>query len=250
MPDFAISWIQAYNHSGLNWVQVVGSFLLIYSYLISKPKPIWYILLAHGLSGFFGIMIETAFSANSTCCSQNQLSWFLLVNEINWIINESSTVLYSILKLQVVIKSKGIKKILKFIMAILFCLFAGFRFFIGYLRWRDNVTQNADIARAHSYAFIIWGLADFIVFILLIYNTWKYFSNPDMNKSVAHIMSSLFASSLPRFFVIIINTFILVIIGQLPSSSINTSNGALNDFVWLVKGTYTVSIVNVVDLTG
>jgi hypothetical protein len=52
--------------------------------------------------------------------------------------------------------------------------FAAFRIEIGILRVYYNTTENAQIAQAHAYAFLWWGVADLTVLTLLIFFTLEY----------------------------------------------------------------------------
>ncbi|KAJ3317016.1 hypothetical protein HDV06_002206, partial [Boothiomyces sp. JEL0866] len=96
----------------------------------------------------------------------------------------------------------------------------------------DDTTGDFVIAQAHSYAFIVWGTADLILFGLLIANT---INQCKVNATKGMIMV-LFTSSVPRFLFLIINTFIIVVLGQI--SSLNEGQANLNSLVWTFKGSY------------
>jgi hypothetical protein len=235
---FETAWLQTYAGSGLAWVQSCSCVLIMYAYVISNKKFNWKILLAHGVSGFCGTMIENTFIAKKVCCSAENWAILLGLNEICWIVHEASTVIYSQIKLETVIMNKKVKLALRGVMGLLFIGFVIFRIQIGVLRVQYNTTGNALIGEAHSNAFIFWGLADLIIFGLLIYNAHIEITKHENSQS-ASLFLVLTQSSVPKLFVIVLNTILIVIVGQIrgtPSQGISD----LNTLIWSVKGTYPV----------
>ncbi|KAI8892673.1 hypothetical protein BC833DRAFT_610989 [Globomyces pollinis-pini] len=161
-----------------------------------------------------------------------------MINEVNWIIHEATTVFYSTIKLETVITNQTHKKILQGILGVSFAVFALLRLNIGRLRFSANTTMNNDIAQAHSYAFIIWGFADLIIFILLIKNTL----NIGSGEVAGGLLVTLLKSSLPRIMILVINTFVIVILGQL-SSPLSTAMNNLNSLAWSIKGAYPILLM-------
>jgi hypothetical protein len=142
------------------------------------------------------------------------------------------------MKLEAVIIREKVKMIVRGVMGVLFVGFTVFRIQIGVLRVQYNTTGNALIAEAHSNAFIFWGLADLLIFVLLVYNGYVEIKKHP-NPQIASLFFVLMQSSIPKLFVIVLNTILIVIVGQVrgtPSQGISD----LNTFIWSVKGTYPV----------
>jgi hypothetical protein len=210
----------------------------MYAYLISNNKLNWKILLAHGVTGFFGTMIENTFIAKKMCCPTENWALLLGLNEICWIVHESTTVIYSLIKLEAVVHSARIRTGVRVIMGVLFVGFTVFRIQIGVLRVQYNTTGNASIGEAHSNAFIFWGIADLLIFGLLVYNAYIEVTKHENSQS-ASLFVVLMQSSLPKLFVIVLNTILIVIVGQIRGPS-SQAISDLNTFIWSVKGTYPV----------
>jgi hypothetical protein len=157
-------------------------------------------LLAHAITGFLGTLTENTFIAKSITAPTENWSVLLGLNEINWIICESSTVAYSIMKLIPILPTEQHKKILAGVMGLLFVGFSSFRIQIGVLRAGGNTLGNAGISKAHSDAFLWWGVADLIVLALLVWNTKKQVEMYSGNS----IVLTLFQSSIPRIFVLVV----------------------------------------------
>ena len=234
MPTFLGALLETYNTSGLSWVQTVGCFYVIYGFLISTKKTLWKVLLVHGITGLLGSLLENIFLANNIANPGSNLAWILLLNEVNWILNESSTVVYSMIKLEAVITSPLVKKTIRFLMGALFIIYAVCRIYIGILRMRFNTTMNPSIESAHSYAFLPWGVADLVLLGLLVQNTVEQVHSNALRQSKA-ISSSILKSSLPRFLIIVITTGGIVVLGQVAQ---NSTIRDISTFFWLLKGTY------------
>ncbi|KAJ3318480.1 hypothetical protein HDV06_000459 [Boothiomyces sp. JEL0866] len=216
--SFPTAYLQSFTKDGLVWADCVGCALLIYGYFISNRKNLWKVLLALGITGLFGTIIENFFQAKKLCCPDESYSFLLGMNELNWTVFETSCVVYSLVKLETTLTSVKVKRAVRFAMG-----------------------------QAHAYAYIFWFLADLLIFALLIYNTIIHMNNK--KKSVSLLMNNLFKSSIPRFMIITINTLCLTIVSfsysevfvdssivQDPASV--TSLQDLSDFLWALKGTY------------
>ncbi|KAI8905096.1 hypothetical protein EDD86DRAFT_249308 [Gorgonomyces haynaldii] len=231
MLNFQTAWLNTFAGSGMAWSQSTGCFLIIYGYVVSGRETFWSVLLAHAVSGFFGTMIENVFIAKRMCCLDENWALLLGLNEINWIIHESSSVAYSMLKLQIVVQDDYRKKMLHYSMALLFLPFVGFRVLIGYFRTRDNTTGNEDIQWAHSMAFIFWGIADLILFCLLVMVAYQKIRDHEAGERGRFIFMSLLKSSVPRISVLVINTFVIVALGQILTEKSQMLNN-LNTLAW------------------
>ncbi|KAJ3318479.1 hypothetical protein HDV06_000458 [Boothiomyces sp. JEL0866] len=181
------------------------------------------------------------------------------MNELNWTVFESSCVLYSLIKLETTITSTRIKRVVRILMGIFLTCFTIGRAYIGYLRVEHNTIMDSTIGQAHAYAYIFWFLADFLIFGLLIYNTFIHIKS--MNKAVTLLVHTLFKSSIPRFLIITINTFCIAVISFFYASEVFVDSNLvqeakdvtplqdLSDFLWAIKGTYPVNIANLADFT-
>jgi hypothetical protein len=234
--DFSILMLEQYTTSAMSWTQSIGCLLCIYGYFISSKKLLWTVLLVHGISGFFGTLFENIFNAKQICCSNENWAYLLGINELLWIVHESSTVFYSMVKLEPIITTPSVRRALRWVLFVCLVGFSSFRILIGVYRIQSNTVRNEMIDQAHSLAFIFWGISDLILFGLLIKNTVQYLQS---NSEQLHfLVSKLFQSSLPRIFVIILNTFLLVVLSQLNISA------SIEAIFWAVKGTYPVSLIN------
>jgi hypothetical protein len=232
--DFSTLLLQTYTKSGLAWVQTVGCIWCIWGYFTNSKKQLWNILFAHAFTGLVGIFLENVFIAKQACCSNENWSFLLGINEINWIVHESTTVLFSLFKLETIFTSDVVKKALRAFMMALLVAFTIFRGMIGYFRVKDNTTMNAAIAQSHSWAFIFWGIADMVIFGLLIQNT--VFHMKHSTAAMFSLIGTLFKSYIPRIFILVVNTLAIVILGQFTTMSTFQSN--LNQLAWAIKGTY------------
>ncbi|KAJ3191893.1 hypothetical protein HK101_007307 [Irineochytrium annulatum] len=228
-------WMQPIS-GGLQWSTLVGTTLILYCYAFSKGELLWRVLFFHAISGFCGMLMETSFSAARVCGNDNPaLAAIILVNEVNWIVHEATTVLYSFIKTAVILTSDSVKRTFQILMLVLFVIFAVLRVNIGRLRFSHNALMDNDIEQAHSYAFVVWGLADLIIMVLLVWNVHEHITRSANQRSSA-VLTTLMSSSVPRIAVIFFNTLAIVIIGQLFSTNPVVLN--INSFVWLVKGAY------------
>jgi uncharacterized membrane protein len=223
---------------------VVGCSYLCYQYLLSdRASTMVYVLFAHGLSGLIGIFVETAFGAHKQCQISSNVAILLGLNEICWIINESSSVLYSYLKCRSVIPLKYTK----FIEAYFISLFIGFfgcRINIGVLRVKHNVINSLTISEAHSFAFIFWGLADVTVMGLLLYAFNKNRKKDTVTSYDALLI--MLRSSLPRLFCMTLNTLCIVVVGFIGGFFPELMVASLVDFnivLWIIKGSYSIILL-------
>ncbi|KAJ3252674.1 hypothetical protein HK103_001332 [Boothiomyces macroporosus] len=238
------------------WTDCIGCVLIIYGYFISNRKNLWKVLLALGLTGLFGTTIENFFQAKQTCCPDENYSFLLGMNELNWTVFETSCVLYSLIKLETTITSVQVKRIVRALMGIFLTCFTIGRCFIGYLRVERNTIMDSVIGnqcltlgKAHAYAYIFWFLSDLLIFGLLIHNTMIHMKSK--KKAVTLLMRNLFRSSIPRFLIISLNTFCIALLSfSAPEVFVDsrlvqnpgdvTPLQDLSDFLWAMKGTYPV----------
>ncbi|KAI9322956.1 hypothetical protein DFJ73DRAFT_785589 [Zopfochytrium polystomum] len=187
--SFDVCWLEPIN-AGLQWSTLVGCALILYCFSFSvRGQTLWVVLLVHAL--------------------YNPLAWALAVNEVNWVLHESSTVYYSYVKTMVVIRSGTLKKILKILLILIFAGFVGCRANIGRLRYMYNQLMNDDIELAHNYAFLVWSAADLMLMVLLALNVVDYAKKKiEATKDGIHMVQTLLSSSIPRFAVIFANTII------------------------------------------
>ncbi|KAJ3247870.1 hypothetical protein HDU78_002951 [Chytriomyces hyalinus] len=236
--QFDVCWMNQMN--GLQWVELVGGALILYCYCLTTTSEakgyMWRTLLACGVSGICGILMETAFAAANDCGNTDpNLAYIIAFNEINWIIHEVTVVLYSLFKSLSVITNHALKNSVYMIMAVLGVIFAALRINIGVNRFKFNMLGNHEISVAHSWAFISWGIADLVIIVLLVMSTLTYMKN-DAGSNIGGAFKTILTSSIPRIFVIFINTICIVIVGQFMNPSPTLSN--FNHFLWWVKGTY------------
>ncbi|KAJ3096783.1 hypothetical protein HDU96_000646 [Phlyctochytrium bullatum] len=229
-------WMDAVD-GGLQWSTLVGCFLIAYCFLFSKGELLWRVLMAHAISGFAGTLMETSFIAARTCGIQNtSLAYIILANELNWTIHEATTVFYSYIKTSVIFTSDALRRGFMYLMIALGVAFAVLRVNIGRLRFTENQLMSSHIANAHSYAFVVWGVADLVILFLLVWNVMDHIKRRVTAQSRSMIMT-LLNSSIPRIAVIFFNTLAIVVVGQLPTP-LSPTLANFNNFLWLVKGSY------------
>jgi hypothetical protein len=234
--DFNTAWVLTYTDSALAFVQTIGCIFIIFAFLSSSRRLYWQIVLVHAISGILGTAIENIYLAKQMCCSDENWSVLLGINEIFWIVHEATTVAYSVAKLEIAVSSKRIKLLLRMGLGLLLIPFGFYRIQIGIHRVRLNLLDHDLIARAHSNAFVFWGIADLVVFGLLMLNTYQKVS-PQVPPSSPY--QALLGTSIPKLLVISINTILIVIFGQL-TTPIAQDWVNLNRLVWAIKGTYPV----------
>ncbi|KAJ3310479.1 hypothetical protein HDV04_004978 [Boothiomyces sp. JEL0838] len=244
---FPTAYLQTFTKKSIVWTDCIGCVLIIYGYFISNRKNLWKVLLALGLTGLFGTVIENFFQAKQTCCPDENYSFLLGMNELNWTVFETSCVLYSLIKLETTITSVQVKRIVRALMGIFLTCFTIGRGFIGYLRVERNTIMDSVIGKAHAYAYIFWFLSDLLIFGLLIHNTMIHMKSK--KKAVTLLMRNLFRSSIPRFLIISLNTFCIALLSfsapevfvdsrLAQNASDVTPLQDLSDFLWAMKGTY------------
>jgi len=248
--SYDIAWLQPIS-GGMQWYELVGGFMIFYCasvlYRGGTKDMVWKILLVNAASGIIGTLFETAFIAGRAIGNTNtNLAYLIAFNEINWILHESTVVLYSYWKTMIVVDGNRIgsrvKNIFNAIMILIFAVFAALRINIGRLRFGHNTLGDQDISDAHSYAFLAWGAADLIIIGLLVWNVIDYVKTSGANTTA--IVKAILTSSIPRITIIFLNTIAIVVVGQIHSTDAHL--GAFNQFLWLVKGTYpTIMLVDV-----
>ncbi|KAI8611663.1 hypothetical protein BC830DRAFT_1140233, partial [Chytriomyces sp. MP71] len=118
-------------------------------------------------------------------------------------------------------------------MSVAFVIFAALRINIGRLRFAHNRLGDTDIGEAHSYAFIVWGISDLLIFCIMMYATASQMGGKTGVKSV---VGTFIKSSVPRIGIICLNTFAIVVMGQITNPSPRASN--YNTLLWAIKGSY------------
>ncbi|KAI8849441.1 hypothetical protein BC829DRAFT_391759 [Chytridium lagenaria] len=231
---------------GLQWSSLVGCFLIFYCFTFSQRY------FAHGLSGFIGTLVETAYIAARRECvppspttasavlnSSPLLAYLLLFNEINWIVHEATTVYYSFIKTSVIFTSDILRRTFTIIMAILLVIFAALRVNIGRLRFSNNALGNPAIASAHSYAFLVWGIADLIILFLLVWNVYDHVTKrTSSNTESKGMIMTLMNSSIPRISIIFFNILASDCRGRSTPFPVLKTLANFNSFLWLVKGSF------------
>lgn len=192
----------------------------------------------HGITGMLGVFVENFFIAKAISSPDENWGLLLGFNEINWVLHDSSTVYYLLVKLEVNVSLEFMKKVLRGVMAMLFVVFAIFRIIIGIDRVRFNTTYNAQIARDHSYAFIIWGVADVIIFSLM-WNTLVQLKNSQ--GAYKALIAVVFKSSVPGISILVVNTLLIVILGQIRHPDQTAED--FNSLAWIIKGTYPIILL-------
>lgn len=211
----------------------MSGLFIIYAFSISKKERIWKCLLVTGVSAVLGELISSFFWAKKSQSPKENWAALELVNEINWILLQSSTVVYAAMKLSVCLSTK-VRKAVWLILTAIFLVFVGLRLNIGRLRFQQNSDWNEDIERAHSYAFIAWGAADLVILALVGVGTYDQITRA--SKDTKLVISVLLKSSIPRFLIISLNTLANVILGQLYNRSDNLEG--FNRICWLINASY------------
>jgi hypothetical protein len=231
-------FINTYATSGMAWAQAFGCVLCMFAFFGSNRKQLWVVLMVHAVTGFLGMAIENFYTAQNILNPAESKTWaiLLLINEINWIAFEFSTVIFSAVKLMAIIESSTEKWIFRTFYVVCLVGFSCFRGWIGWMRYTNNTVMNPEIMKLHSYAFIFWALAELVLFVLLIKNTIHHIRNSSGEvNSVARI---LFKSSIPRLMVIVLNTIAITIVGQFQSPQNLTDLNTVKTCLWMIKGTY------------
>ncbi|KAI9325157.1 hypothetical protein DFJ73DRAFT_784452 [Zopfochytrium polystomum] len=245
--NFFVCYLEPIN-AGLPWSILVGCALIVYCALASSPSPtrgrrLWRVLLVHAAAGMAGTLAENAWIAGANC-SLGRWGWVLLANEVNWVLHEGSTVYYSYIKTKVVLKSPRQEKYLNAFIFALFVAFTGFRLNIGWLRFRDNDLMNNDIRLAHTWAFLVWAVADLVLMVLLVMNAIEFLGRKREGEQEGNfVVVTLLNSSIPRFAVIFVNTILICILNILDTHFPSTRLSNIGKFAWMVRGTYSILLL-------
>ena len=113
-----------------------------------------------------------------------------------------------------------------------------FRGLIGYYRVRDNIADSPEVSLATSCAFLFWGIADIVIFALLVVWTSKQMSSGGWFGATA---LTILKSSLPRLLILVLNTFVIVILGQITKTTQNHQD--ISNLAWAIKGTYPIILL-------
>ncbi|KAI8903171.1 hypothetical protein EDD86DRAFT_278861 [Gorgonomyces haynaldii] len=237
-PSFATALLWNLN-SGSAWVEMVGALMLLYGFVLSNKKGLWKVLFVQGITSFLGVYMQNVFQAQLQASNAKGWGMLLAFNEINWILNSGAVIVYSLIKLQPVVQNQLYIRIIQAVIGVLLLGYSVLRVYIGILRAQIDLADSPLILQAHSYAFIFWALADVVLLALLIYNTVILVKKRGLLEESQVLSKTILSSSIPRFLVIILTTFLITIIGQLLVA--NPTSQALNDWAtvgWMLKGTY------------
>ena len=222
---------------GLGWILTIGSILIIYGYLLSTKGKLWKVLLIHGLGQLIAIFIENFFRAGQQVdkASGIRFAWIVFPDKAALIASESATVLYSYIKLEIVLTSRVYRNYLKAFLIVCFLGFAAGRVWEGLVIYNDQIFQtitqsNISAARAQSFSAAFWVAADIAILVLLLFYTIEYLQSGGL---VSVLIGKLFQSSIPRLFIIILVTFGLLIVGLLDEDLKQNNENVKNVTSWL-----------------
>ncbi|KAJ3357897.1 hypothetical protein HDU91_005356 [Kappamyces sp. JEL0680] len=240
MANFTSTLLHELTNSGMAWTQIIGCFWLFFAFCISNKKFLWQILFVHAVTGFLGSFVENTFLSVKQINPASSVGILLGFNEICWILNESSTAIYSLTKLETILQDKA-RNYVRIAIGIMLLGYAGCRVAIGILRTNENSVGSDDISAMHSYAFLFLAIIEMIIFCLLAYSTVKHLQSFS-DRRIGDLMKTLFTSSIPRFLIIVLNTIVIVICGQFYSSPSQTVKD-VNDLAWAIKGSYPIILL-------
>ncbi|KAI8897452.1 hypothetical protein BC833DRAFT_621252 [Globomyces pollinis-pini] len=233
--SFSSIYIDQFIGNGPNWILTFGCISVIYAYSISNKVFLWKVLLVHGISGFLGLLIQNFYIAKQGCCKVESWQILIFLNELNWITHETSTVVYSLSKLEVVITEGVYRKYLKYFLLVLWSFYGCARGYIGYLRFVNNTLNNPAIDAAHSYAYLIWGFTDIVIFVLLIISTYRHFTRS--KQTTFNLILTLLESSIFRLSIMILNTLMIAILYQVQNPQ-SLTWVSFSNLGWAIKGAY------------
>ncbi|KAJ3098280.1 hypothetical protein HDU96_011146 [Phlyctochytrium bullatum] len=93
--------------------------------------------------------------------------------------------------LKVIFTHDALRKGFGYFMLTLAVVFAALRLNIGRLRFTENSLGSPSIATAHSYAFLVWGVADLVILALLVWNVMDHVKNRVPQQSKNMVMTLL-----------------------------------------------------------
>lgn len=145
------------------------------------------------------------------------------------------------MKLSVVITNIRMRKAVWGMLSLLFVAYVACRINVGRIRVAENSGWNDDIARAHSYAYIVWGLADLVIIYLVLYNAWTHFQNS--NVVMGKVIKLLLKSSIPRLLFMGVNTLLITLTALLAYGSKEENVENFLKILWLIKAAYSLILL-------
>ncbi|KAI9349319.1 hypothetical protein DFJ73DRAFT_760680 [Zopfochytrium polystomum] len=250
---FDICWLETLG-GGPQWCKLIGCALIIYTWLFVPKKSLWNVLLAHGLGGLLGTLLEGVWAAAANCRlltpkTASPYAWILLLNETNWIAHEAAVVAYSYIKTSIVLRSPRVRAAVNYFLAATFVLFVALRINIGRLRFQNNNPNGTDVTAAHSPVFALWLAADAVLMYLLARNVHDHIQKKIFADASSYaVVRTLLSSSLPRFAVIFVNNAAIALLHFVALAPNLGTQGTLtvsnfSKFASTVKGTYPVLLL-------
>ncbi|KAJ1567002.1 hypothetical protein HK405_007569 [Cladochytrium tenue] len=240
---FDLCWMNAIASSGAYWSRLVGCALVLYCYATSQRKSLWNVLAVHAVSGFLATLVESGWVAAGNCGSfapaqPSSMHVALLVNELFWIPNELSVVMYSYIKTRIVLRDRRVERGATWFLYILGVVYAVGRVNIGRMRMNKGLLFDADIASGYNYVYILWAVADLVLMVLLAMNVVSHVhESQELGRQSARVVTTLLKSSIPRFAVIFFNTLLLSLL------NIVVASGGVSAQTQLTVSSYTMFAV-------
>jgi len=207
--EFSDSFLYAY---------ILQIILIIYMYSCVGSGRYWKIMLAGAIFGVYGAMVEHVGTAWLDAAANDnheakKAYYCYFFSEIGWIATEFCIPYLNLIKLNTLTQTKLIK-IVNYAIFILFILFAGSRFCIGYLRVSEHSLYNTAIYHAHGVAFGITAVADGLLSILIFIELNKSAkkTKKEDGGETFNLLSSFKKSSLFILFVVDLMSVILAIL--------------------------------------
>ncbi len=137
---------------------------------------IWRLIIAINLTGFIGTLLETI--EYNLINDEKYLIFRILVifSEILWIINETSPILISYLKLQAMYIVDENRRKLKYTILSVIVSLVLLRIWIIVTRILTNALWNDRVAQSHTAYFAMLGVSDLILAILYTHLIYTHFS--------------------------------------------------------------------------
>jgi len=150
----------------------------------------WKILFYAAIGGFVGCIIENGTSAFLCTESELKKERFMVIpfflTEFCWVVEEYSIPFLNLTKMKAFSKGKA-TKIVNYFIILLFAVFVGFRFSIGYFRMSSGLLTTNKTRQYHSYAFSVMALADLTCTIGILYFVTQHNKQEAVkNSSINH----------------------------------------------------------------
>ncbi|KAJ1547297.1 hypothetical protein HK405_006221 [Cladochytrium tenue] len=197
--QFDLCWMNAIASSGAYWSRLVGCALVLYCYATSQRKSLWNVLAVHAVTGFLATLVESGWVAAGNCgafapAQPSSLHVALLVNELFWIPNELSVVMYSYIKTRIVLRDRRVERGATWFLYILGVVYAIGRVNIGRMRMNKGLLFDADIASGYNYVYILWAVADLVLMVLLAMNVVSHVHESQELGRVLSLLNIVVAS--------------------------------------------------------